>query len=418
MHRVLVQEKKWIPEDRFLTALNICMMLPGPEATQLATYVGWMLRGRIGGLLAGGLFILPGFLSILALSWAYVAVTDRSAIDTLFLGLKAATLAIVVQAAITLSRRALRGREDWLLAGAAFLAIFFLRIPFPLIILTAALVGLVSGHLQARRSTHLVGSGTTPESQPLCAQQAALKRRQQLQGAVITALKGLTLWLLPIPVLWAVLGRDHLFTKIAIFFSEAAVVTFGGAYSVMSYVAQHAVEGERWLTPLQMLDGLGMAESTPGPMIQAVQFVAFLPATSGQNDLAAILLGTAASLLATWSTFAPCFLWIFLLGPLVSNAPKSPRLGRMLAAVTAAVVGVLTSLALWFALHVIFFDIAVDHVGPVQILRPTWSTVDGCALTVACFAGFLLWTKRLPTLLVLLLAVGLGAILRTAFGLA
>jgi chromate transporter len=382
MHRVLVDERRWIGEKPFLHALNFCMLLPGPEAMQLATYVGWRLHGTPGGLAAGILFVLPGALIVLALTIGYAFYGQVPAVEALFVGIKAAVLVIVIEALIRVARRALRGPYDIAIAAAAFIAIFFFAVPFPLIILAAALIG----YLHALASP-LPAPAERIEHAPVV----------PFLDTVKTATLWLAIWIVPLLALAAIFGRDHVTTDIALFFSKLAVVTFGGAYSVLAYMAQQAVETYGWLTPGEMLDGLGLAETTPGPLILVTEFVGFLAGFrhGGEPKLAFGLLGAAVTL---WATFAPCFLWIFTGAPYIERLSTSPRLAGALAGVTAAVVGVILNLSLWFGLHVLFGRIEPAWHGPLRIWTPDISTLDVEALVLTALAAALLLVLRLGIL--------------------
>ncbi|HBR27414.1 MAG TPA: chromate transporter [Rhizobiales bacterium] len=377
MHRVLVDERRFIAEDRFLHALNFCMLLPGPEAMQLATYVGWRLHGTIGGLAAGLLFVLPGACVVLALSVAYAFYGQVPIVEIAFVGIKAAVLVIVTEALVRVARRALRGPYDVAIAAAAFAAIFFLDAPFPLIIAGAALIGLL-----------LALASPGPKGAPLTAP-PPVPLAQTLQTAALW----LAIWIGPLLLLSALFGRAHVTTDIALLFSKLAVVTFGGAYSVLSYMAQQAVETYGWLSPGEMLDGLGLAETTPGPLILVTEFVGFFAGFrhGGEPKLAFGLLGAAITL---WATFVPCFLWIFTGAPYVERLSASPRLAGALAAVTAAVVGVILNLSLWFALHVIFGSVAAVWHGPLRLWTPDLASLNVEALSLAILAGLLLFGLR------------------------
>jgi chromate transporter len=389
MHRVLVEERRFIAEDRFLHALNFCMLLPGPEAMQLATYVGWRLHGTIGGLAAGLLFVLPGACVVLALSIAYAFYGQVPIVEIAFVGIKAAVLVIVTEALVRVSRRALRGPYDVAIAAVAFAAIFFLDAPFPLIIAGAALIGLLLA-LASPAPTH--GPATEPPLVPLS---------QTLRTAALW----LAIWIGPLLLLSALFGRTHVTTDIALFFSKLAVVTFGGAYSVLAYMAQQAVETYGWLSAGEMLDGLGLAETTPGPLILVTEFVGFLAGFrhGGEPNLAFGLLGAAITL---WATFAPCFLWIFTGAPYVERLSTSPRLAGALAAVTAAVVGVILNLSLWFALHVIFGSVAAVWHGPLRLWTPDLATLNVEAVALAALAAALLFGLRLGIATTLALCAG------------
>ncbi|MDO8352241.1 MAG: chromate efflux transporter, partial [Aestuariivirga sp.] len=347
MHREIVDERKWLSEQQFLSALNFCMLLPGPEAMQLATYAGWRLHGVRGGLMAGLLFVLPGALVVLALSMLYAAFGNLPWIEAIFFGVKAAVLAIVIEALLRVARRALKGNVEWLIAGAAFLALYCFDVPFPLIIIAA---GLVSFFRSSAADTS--PSTTRPSS-------AALFSTTATWAAI---------WLVPLALLAITLGTNHVLTKIGIFFSQLAVVTFGGAYAVLSYMAQAAVEQHGWLTAPEMIDGLALAETTPGPLILVTQFVGYLAASRGMGSVWGGLAGAAVTL---WMTFAPCFLWIFAGAPYIEHIGRMPRLSGALAAITAAVVGVILNLSVWFGLHVLFGKVNRLE-GPFKPWLPDW----------------------------------------------
>ena len=392
MHRLLVEEKRWIGESRFLQALNFCMLLPGPEAQQLATYLGWLLHGVPGGLIAGVLFILPGAVAIMALSLIYAAFGHVGLVQGLFFGLKAAVLAIVIDALLRIGRRALKSTPMRALAGAAFVGIFFLDLPFPLIILGAGCFG----YLAARLGYGLGTEGARGVSEPASAlgEETPEHARASLARALRTAAIWLTLWLAPVALLFLLRGPDDVFTQIAAFFSKMAVVGFGGAYGVLTYVAQTAVETYHWLTPGQMLDGLGMAETTPGPLLMVLQFVGFMAGFHEPGGLPPLLAGALAGLLATWVTFAPCFLWVFLGGPYVEKLRGNKALAEALTAITAAVAGVILNLAVWFALHTLFHEVArVDFAG-LRLQVPALRSLDVAALGLTLAAAYLIFHAR------------------------
>jgi chromate transporter len=372
MHRVLVDERRWIAEDRFLHGLNFCMLLPGPEAMQLATYVGWRLHGTLGGLAAGLLFVLPGAFVVLGLSILYAYFGQVPIVEAAFIGIKAAVLVIVIEALLRVGRRALRGTYDVVIAGLAFVAIFFFAAPFPLVIAAAALAGF---------AVH----SAKPAQQPPPPPAAAVPLARTLKTAALW----LAIWILPLLLVTAMFGRTHVTTDIALFFSKLAIVTFGGAYSVLAYMAQQAVEAYGWLSAGEMLDGLGLAETTPGPLILVTEFVGFLAGfrQGGEPALAFGLLGAAVTL---WATFAPCFLWIFTGAPYVERVSANPRLAGALAGVTAAVVGVILNLSLWFALHVLFGNVAATWHGPVQLWTPELASLNVEALLLSVLAATLL----------------------------
>ncbi len=366
MHRILVEEKRWIGEARFLHALNYCMLLPGPEAQQLAVYIGWLLHKTRGGLVAGTLFVLPGLVAIMVLSWIYAGFGHVGLVQAAFFGLKAAVLAIVLEAVVRVGRRALKNKVMVALAVVAFVAIFFVGVPFPIIILGAGVVGFAGGRIGL--PAFLVGGGHGPgKGAPLADADSALgdempaHARPTAAWSIRIAAIFLVLWLAPTGALLAILGSGNTFTSIAVFFSKMAVVTFGGAYAVLAYVAQQAVGTYGWLRPSEMLDGLGMAETTPGPLIMVTQFVGFMGAFRNPGVLPPMIAGTLGGLLTTWVTFVPCFLWIFLGAPYVEALRANRPLSAALAAITAAVVGVILNLAVWFALHVLFAETTPWH---------------------------------------------------------
>jgi chromate transporter len=359
MHRIVVEEKKWIGETRFLHALNYCMLLPGPEAQQLAVYIGWLLHKTKGGLVAGTLFVLPGFICIMALSWIYAAYGNVGIVQALFFGLKAAVLAIVLEAVVRIGKRALKNNIMLALAAAAFIAIFFFGVPFPIIIFAAGVIGYLGG--RARHPAFNVGGGygsasknTLADADSALGEHIPEHARPSAAWSLKIAAVFLALWLVPLLVLLMWLGSGNVFSQIGVFFSKMAVVTFGGAYAVLAYVAQEAVQTFGWVKPGEMLDGLGMAETTPGPLIMVLQFVGFMGAFRDPGSLPPLLAGTLGGILATWVTFTPCFLWIFLGAPYIEALRGNKALSAALGAITAAVVGVVLNLAVWFALHVLF----------------------------------------------------------------
>jgi chromate transporter len=391
MHRILVEEKRWIGEQRFLHALNYCMLLPGPEAQQLATYIGWLLHKTRGGIVAGVLFVLPGAVSIMALSWIYALYGRVGIVAALFFGLKCAVLAVVLQAVVRIGGRALRNPTMRALAATAFVLIFFLGTPFPAIVLGAGLIGYVGGRagLVAFRAGggHGASGGTTvADADTLLGEELPAHASPTRRAAVRDALVWLVLWLTPVVTLVALFGPDDVFSQIAVFFAQMAMVTFGGAYAVLAYVAQEAVETRQWLQPTEMLDGLGMAETTPGPLIMVLQFVGFMGAYRDPGSLSPLLAGTLGGLLATWVTFVPCFLWIFLGAPFIERLRGNAALSGALSAITAAVVGVVLNLAIWFAIHTIFRSVRPVGWGSVQFDAPVFASVDPWALAIAAAA--------------------------------
>lgn len=412
MHRVLVDEKKWLSEARFLHALNFCMLLPGPEAMQLATYAGWLMHRTLGGLIAGLLFILPGFLSILALSLLYVGLSDLTVVQGLFFGLKPAVLAIVVQAVIKIGRRALKNRVMIAVAAASFLAIFAFNLPFPLIIASAAILGLVGARFLPRHFLVIRGhaaAGAVDDS--LLGDTIPDHARPNARRTATTLTVWLGVWLVPVLALHLTLGPGHIFTKQSVFFSTAAVVTFGGAYSVLAFIAQQAVEVYAWLQPGEMLDGLGMAETTPGPLIQVVQFVGFMGAYRDPGTLNPYAAATLASVIVTWVTFAPCFLWIFVGAPFIESLRSRPTLTGALSAITAAVVGVILNLAVWFAVHTLFGTVTDLDRWAMKLPVPVWSTLDWRASLIAVVAFVLIFRFKRGMLQTLGVCAALGILL-------
>ncbi|MBR0752638.1 chromate efflux transporter [Bradyrhizobium jicamae] len=389
MHRILVEEKHWISEHRFLHALNYCMLLPGPEAQQLATYIGWLLHRTAGGIMAGGLFILPGIIAIMGLSYIYAAYGNVGFVEALFFGLKAAVLAIVIQAVVRVGKRALRNNIMIALAGIAFVAIFFFGVPFPIIIIAAGVIGYLgarSGRPEFAATEH-GGSGKKAAVDSLFGDELPEHVRPSLPRALRVGAFWLSLWLVPVAALLIGLGEANVFSQIALFFSKMALVTFGGAYAVLAYVAQQAVEHYHWVQPREMLDGLGMAETTPGPLIMVLQFVGFMAAFRDPNGLSPMLAGTLGGLLATWVTFTPCFLWIFLGGPFIETLRGNKGLAGALTAITAAVVGVILNLSIWFALHTLFRQTMPVHSLGLSFDMPVPSSVDIPALILSIAAA-------------------------------
>lgn len=388
MHRVLVEERGWISQERFLHALNFCMLLPGPEAMQLATYVGWRLHGTLGGLAAGLLFVLPGAGVVLALSIAYALFGQVPLVEAGFVGIKAAVLVIVIEALLKVARRTLRRAHDWGIAAAAFFAIFFLAAPFPLIIAIAALAGFLFAMIFPE-----------PAPPPLDAPPVSLGQTLR------TAALWLAIWIVPLLAISALFGSEHVTADIAVFFSKLAVVTFGGAYSVLAYMAQQAVETYGWLSAGEMLDGLGLAETTPGPLILVTEFVGFLASyrQGGEPRLAFGLLGVAVTL---WATFAPCFLWIFVGAPYVERLGSNAKLAGALRGVTASVVGVILNLSLWFALHVIFGRVEPEWHGPFRLWVPDLASFHLDAALLAGLAAILLLALRLGIVTTLAITAG------------
>jgi len=390
MHRELVDERKWLTEAEFLRALSFCMMLPGPEAMQLATYAGWKLRGVVGGIIAGLLFVLPGAAVIAALALLYLSFGDQPLVRAAFVGVKAAVIAIVLEALLRISKRALKGRLHTVLAAAAFVALAMFHLPFPLVIVIAGLIGA------------LAAPQTDAAALPAPAPGRALR---------VAAIAG-ALWAAPLLAAKAT-GATFL-TEIGVFFSKLAVVTFGGAYAVLAYMAQDVVTGRGWLTPLQMVDALGLAETTPGPLILVTQFVAML-AGDAQGGIPLALLAGAMTL---WVTFVPCFLWIFAGAPYIDWLAGKPRLSAALSGITAAVVGVILNLSLWFALHVGFRSVGEATLGPIHLPLPDPASADRLAILLAVLASYLLLKRHWGLGKVLALSAALGLVLGGWGGLA
>jgi chromate transporter len=399
MHAELVEKKKWISNARFLHALNFCMLLPGPEAIQLAIYIGWLWHRTWGGIVAGALFLIPSIFILWALSYIYVAFGHVAWIAAVFYGLKPAVLAIVAVAVIRIGRRALQNSMMWAIAGGAFIAIYFFRVPFPAIIVMAGLLGLVGGKILPRCFS--AASDDVPKSTFSESDAVSAHTRPSLSRALKVCTTSILLWWLPIAFAGIWLGTQHAIFREGIFFSKAAMVTFGGAYAVLPYVSQQAVENYHWLGAGQMLDGLGLAETTPGPLIMVLQFVGFLGAWNQPGHLPPLLAGTLGALITTWTTFVPCFLWIFLGAPYIEKLRGNESLTSALSTVTAAVVGVILNLAVWFGLHVIFpatgnvdwFAVVVCAVAFIGMLRWKWNIVpvvlgSGLVGLIYTLAGF------------------------------
>jgi chromate transporter len=415
MHRILVDEKRWISESRFLHALNYCMLLPGPEAQQLATYIGWLLHRTAGGVMAGGLFVLPGIIAIMALSYIYVAFGNVWFVEALFFGLKAAVLAIVIQAVVRLGGRALRNRIMIALAAIAFIGIFFFAVPFPLIIIGAGVIGYLgakAGRPEFAAGGHGDGKADAPDS--ALGDDVPDHARPNATRTLLTALLWLALWLAPVAALLITLGSANTFSQVALFFSKMALVTFGGAYAVLAYVAQQAVEHYHWLKPQEMLDGLGMAETTPGPLIMVLQFVGFVAASRDPGTLSPLTAGALGGLLATWVTFTPCFLWIFVGAPYIERLRGNKGLAGALGAITAAVVGVILNLSIWFALHTVFRETVPILSFGLSFDAPVVTSVDLPALVLAIAAAVAIVRFKLGMLVVLAAACAAGIVFRLA----
>ncbi|MEM5500163.1 chromate efflux transporter [Ahrensia kielensis] len=385
IHKEVVDENQWLTEHQFLNALSFCMLLPGPEATQIATYAGWRLHGVLGGLIAGLLFVVPGAAIIMALAWIYSVYGNVPLVAALFYGIKAAVLVIVVQALFRVAKKALTQNMHWVVAGLAFIGIFFLSIPFPLIVLAAGFAG------------WLLSTQQMPDE---ALSMAHISLRQTFQTIIIW----LVIWLLPLLIL-AWLGAPELLVDIGRFFSILAVVTFGGAYAVLAYMAQDVVVQFGWLTAGEMIDALGLAETTPGPLILVTQFVAFL---AGYKE-AGIMMALAAALLTLWVTFVPCFLWIFAGAPYIEWIADQPRLRGALQAITAAVVGVILNLSIWFALHVLFSKVTKEQFGWITLWRPDFASIEWLAVSLFVLSAYLAFRWRFDMFKILAITALLGA---------
>ncbi len=412
MHRILVDEKRWIGEQRFLHALNYCMLLPGPEAQQLATYIGWLMHRTKGGIVAGVLFVIPGAVAIMALSWIYVLYGRVGIVLALFFGLKCAVLAVVLQAVVRIGGRALKSTPARALAALAFVLIFFVGAPFPLIVLGAGIIGWWSarqGSTAFRGGGHGASKGAVvADADTLLGEELPAHARPTWAETIRTALVWLALWLVPVAALLIALGPDDVFSRIATFFSTMAMVTFGGAYAVLAYVAQQAVESYGWLGPKEMLDGLGMAETTPGPLIMVLQFVGFLGAFRDPGGLSPLVAGTLGGLLATWVTFVPCFLWIFLGAPFIERLRGNVAVAGALSAITAAVVGVVLNLAVWFALHTLFRETTLVAAGPFRFDAPVLTSIDPAAFVLSLGAAHAIFLTRAGVITTLLATSAAG----------
>lgn len=381
MHRMIVDEKKWLSEKQFLNALSFCMLLPGPEAMQLATYAGWRLHGVAGGLVAGLMFVLPGALVVLGLAIIYALFGTVPLVESLFLGIKAAVVIIVIEALLRVSKKALHDVQHWLIAAVAFSGIFFLALPYPLIVLMAATYGFF---------VMPAATGKSPE----------VSTKPQALATVRTVALWALIWLVPLIALTIAVGEGDILSDIGWFFSKLAVVTFGGAYAVLAYMGQDVVVAHGWLSAGQMMDGLGLAETTPGPLILVTEFVGFLAAYQNGGG-SPVLMGVFGALVALWATFAPCFLWIFAGAPYFEWLNDQPRLKGALTGITAAVVGVILNLSIWFALHVFFAKVELLHKGPFLLWTPEIASVNGPVVLIAVICGVLIlrlhW--KIPTVL-------------------
>ncbi len=415
MHRIIVDEKKWISEERFLHALNYCMLLPGPEAQQLAKYIGWLMHRTIGGLMAGILFVLPGFVSILVLSIIYARYEETVLFQSLFFGLKPAVMAIVLEAVLRIGKRVLKNGIMVSIAAAAFIAIFFFNVPFPVLILVAGAIGFVGGRIAPVQFAIVKGHA------PMNARQSPVEEIQEfirtdtqptLKRSLAISVVCLTLWFGPLVLIGSFWGPQSVLLQEGLFFSKAAVVTFGGAYSVLEYVAQQAVEKFGWLKPGEMLDGLGMAETTPGPLIMVVQFVGFMGAYRHPGPFDPLLAGVLGSIVTTWVTFVPCFFWIYLGAPYIERLRGNRLLSAALSAITASVVGVVLNLAVWFSVHTLFSTVETRTYFPLRMLVPDFSTLNVAALGIAILACMMTFYWKKGMVLTLLVSAMAGLVFR------
>jgi chromate transporter len=392
MHKDLVEKKKWIAEDHFLQALNFCMLLPGPEAQQLATYIGWLLNGKWGGIIAGGLFVLPSIFILWLLAWMYASLGSVPALAALFYGLKPAVVAIVFEAVLRIGKKSLKTRFLYFLAAGAFIGIYFFNVPFPIIVLSAGVIGYVAGTLVPGLFPSTPSNNTAQAPATIISEMAADTRSLGWRRFVKVLLVFLVLWSLPIVLLGLWRGWNDTFIDIGVLFSKAAVVTFGGAYAVLGYISQQAVSHYHWIMPEQMMDGLGLAETTPGPLIMVNQFVGYLAGYYHAQGLPPALGGAIGGLLTTWVTFIPSFMMIFLLAPYIETLRKNKKLGTALSAITASVVGVVLNLAVFFTHHTMIPDIggfdwyalAAAVIAFIGMIRYKWGMIPviiGSALT-------------------------------------
>lgn len=413
MHDEIVVKRRWVGERRFLHALNYCMLLPGPEAQQLATYLGWLLRGPRGGLLAGSLFILPGFISIMVLSILFTAYGDLTWVNGLFFGISAAVIAVVASAVLRIGRRVIKNPAMFAIAAGAFVCIFVFELPFPLIVAIAAVIGIIGGRTRPDVFNLVQGhdeSTAVDDADVLVGDQDISLGRPSWGRALRVLAIGLALWFGPVAILAGALGRDSVFFDVAWFFSTAAVLTFGGAYSVLAYISQESVNTFGWLEPGEMISGLGMAETTPGPLIQVVQFVGFVGPYRSPGSLSPMQAGVFGATIATWVTFIPSFLWIFLGAPFIEHLRGRPSLTAALSTITAAVVGVVLNLAIWFALFTLFDTVTERRGFGALLYQPQLDSVNLMAVAIAIGSGLAIFGFKVPTLKVVSAAAVVGII--------
>lgn len=395
MHKEIVERRRWLSEDHFLHALNFCMLLPGPEAQQLATYLGWRLHGARGGIAAGVLFVLPSVFILLGLSWLYMAGSGIGWVGGVFYGLTAAVIAIVVSAVKRIGSKALKSPALWALAGLSFVAIFHFKISFVIILLAAGFIGFLGGRFHPKQFPVGQGHGRSDGGEPPAVILPPVPRAG-LKRTILISVVCLTLWWIPVIALGLLLGWKNIHFQEGLFFSKAALVTVGGAYAVLPYVSQMAVEKFGWLTQQQMMAGLGLAETTPGPLIMVLQFVGFVAAWQHPGDLPPLLAAVLGALTTTWVTFLPCFLFVFLGAPHVEGLRTRPGLSSALMALTAAVVGVILNLAVWFAWHALLPDGKSPDYFTAVVAMAAWVAMERFKIGViptlaACAALGVLW---------------------------
>jgi chromate transporter len=411
MHKLLVDEKRWLDEDRFLHALSYCMVLPGPEAHQFAIYSGWLLHGIRGGIMAGLLFVLPGFLVILSLAAAYALFQGHPALDAVFFGVKAAVVAIVLDALVRVSKRALRNRVMWIVAGLSFVGLTFFAIPFPALILAAALVGMIGVSIRPEVFKAAAHAASDVGTAPFLALTVSAPK-SGLTYVVNIVAGGLLLWLGPVLLIVASFGGESIFSHIATFFSQMAVVTFGGAFAVLAWVSQAAVQEFGWLSAKEMMDGLALAETTPGPLILVLVYVGFLAAFRNAVGIDPLLAGVLGAGLTAWVTFIPSFIFIFVGAPWIEKFRSNVALSGALAAITAAVVGIIANLAVWFSLHFLFRDIETTRIGILTFLNPDRFSFQPAAFVLILVACVLLFRAKLGVLPLLAASAVLGLLVQ------
>jgi chromate transporter len=409
MHRELVDDRRWIGEQRFLRALAYCTVLPGPEAQQLAIYLGWLLNGTLGGLVAGTLFVLPGYVALMALSAVYAKWGATTGVTAVFAGLAPAVLAIVSQAVWRISKRALNNGFLVGISIATFVALFVFDLPFPVVIGVAGLLGYTAGRVRPDLVAAKASAGTDGGPAPLIADDALHGERPSWRRAIRILAIGLTLWATPVAIAAIVLGRSHVFVDEGLFFSGATVVTFGGAYAVLSYITQRAVSVYHWLLPSEMVNGLALAETTPGPLIMVVQFVGFLAAYRHPGDLNPWVAGVLGATLVVWVTFVPCFMFVFLGAPHIEALRHNHRISAALTGIMAAVVGVIANLSVFFSIHTLFSETRRHRTGPIDITAPVWHTISPRALAITALAFVLVFRFKLSVLRVLGICALVGA---------